>query len=90
MITVEEMKKNPALVDAALELVKSFFGFNGNGRMTQCVGHLMNDIIYLITTCKDYDANAFNESGCYVDFMFDAAVKIDEAYAESLKEGGKL
>lgn len=86
MITVEEMKKNPALVDAALELVKSFFDFNGQGRMTQCVGHLMNDILFLITTCKDYDANAFNESGCYVDFMFDAATKIDEAYLDGLKQ----
>lgn len=90
MITVEELKKNPALVDAALELVKSFFDFNGNGSMTRCVGHLMNDFIFALTTMKDVEASAFNESGCYVDFMFDAAVKIDEAYMDKLEKESKV
>lgn len=92
MITVEEMKQNPKIVDAALELVQYFYNFNDYGNMTRCVGHLMNDIIYLLTNMKDEDVQAFffKESGCYVDFLFDAAVKIDEAYAESLEEGGKV
>lgn len=92
MITVEELKQNPALVDAALELVQYFYNCNDHGSMTRCVGHLMNDIIFLLTNIKDEDVqvSSFKESCCYVDFLFETAVKIDEAYAESLEEGGKL
>lgn len=92
MITVEELKQNTKIVDAALELVQYFYDCDGEGNMTRCVGHLMNDIIYLLTHMKDEDVQAsfFKESGGYVDFLFEAAVKIDEAYAESLEEGGKV
>lgn len=92
MINVEELKQNPKIVDAALELVQFFYDCNDHGNMTRCVGHLMNDMIFLLTNIKDEDVqlSSFKESGCYLDFLFDVAVKIDEAYAESLEEGGKV
>ena len=78
VLSIEDMKKMPDLVDAALGLVEEMFSLNGEGHFAERIADAIDDVAYLFVeanaSMKGHDATINT-----LHYLYEHAKKIDEA-----------